>query len=149
MNTITVLGRLGKDAEMVSTTSGNFLSMTLASDEFNGKANETIWYNITYSINGMERLAEYLKKGRMIVVTGSLKPRKYADREGRQQTSLDIRAYHIDFVRIAQQNQQEDTTKPVAEPTTGPLPMVTPSVPFPPTQPQDIDGNVDSTDLPF
>lgn len=156
MNTINVVGRLGKDATVIESNGSRFMSMTVATDEYNGKDNETIWYNVTYSGNGMDRLAEFLKKGRLIFITGALKPRKYADREGRQQTALDIRAFHIDFIRIAQQNQQGDETKPIAEPTTGQIPAEptqTPAPPaapsFPPSQSSNLDGNVADSDLPF
>ena len=74
----TILGRLGKDAKVMKSKEGNmFLSFTMATNSRTTNSNseieeKTMWISCIYASKNAEKLAEYLKKGKQVVVSGRL-----------------------------------------------------------------------------
>jgi single-strand DNA-binding protein len=99
INKVILIGRLGKDPELKYTSSGiPFCRFSLATDDvWNDKASgerqeRTEWHNIV----AWDRLAEicnqYLTKGRLVYIEGSLQTREWDDQEGNKRKTTDIRA---------------------------------------------------------
>ncbi len=99
VNKVTLIGRLGRDPELKYTASGTaYCRFSMATDDSwtdrnSGERQErTEWHNIV----AWERLAEicgqYLAKGRMVYIEGSISSRQWEDKEGNKRTSFDIRA---------------------------------------------------------
>jgi single-strand DNA-binding protein len=89
VNKVTLLGRLGKDAESKFTPSGiSVASFSIATswrskDKTSGEWKEhTDWHNIVYW--RAENVAPYLLKGTQIYLEGRLQTRNYENREGRK-----------------------------------------------------------------
>ena len=99
VNKVILVGRLGKDPELKYTASGTpFCRFSMATDDvWNDKASgerqeKTEWHNIV----AWDRLAEicnqYLTKGRLVYIEGSLQTREWDDQDGNKRRTTEIRA---------------------------------------------------------
>jgi len=99
INKVILVGRLGRDPELKYTASGvPFCRFSMATDEsWNDKGSgerqeRTEWHNIV----AWDRLAEicnqYLTKGRLVYIEGSLQTREWDDQEGNKRKTTEIRA---------------------------------------------------------
>ncbi len=99
VNKVILVGRLGRDPELKYTASGvPFCRFSMATDDvWNDKGSgerqeRTEWHNIV----AWDRLAEicnqYLTKGRLVYIEGSLQTREWDDQEGNKRKTTEIRA---------------------------------------------------------
>jgi single-strand DNA-binding protein len=99
VNKVILIGRLGKDPELKYTASGTaFCRFSLATDDvWNDKTSgerqeKTEWHNIV----AWDRLAEicnqYLTKGRLVYIEGSLQTREWDDQDGNKRRTTEVRA---------------------------------------------------------
>ena len=99
LNKVMLIGRLGKDPELKYTAGGTpFCRFSIATDDVwndknSGERQEkTEWHNIV----AWDRLAEicnqYLTKGRLVYIEGSLQTREWDDQEGNKRRTTEIRA---------------------------------------------------------
>ena len=99
VNKVILSGRLGRDPELKYTASGTpFCRFSIATDDvWNDKATgerqeRTEWHSIV----AWDRLAEicnqYLAKGRLVYIEGSLQTREWDDQEGNKRKTTEIRA---------------------------------------------------------
>ena len=99
VNKVILVGRLGRDPELKYTASGvPFCRFSMATDDSwndknSGERQErTEWHNIV----AWDRLAEicnqYLTKGRLVYIEGSLQTRDWDDQEGNKRKTTEIRA---------------------------------------------------------
>lgn len=94
MNSITIAGNLGRDAELRYLQSGDpILSFSVGDNQ--GKDKPTIWWNCSLFGKRAEALSQYLKKGQAVAVSGSLSKREYTDRDGAKREALDLRVSEI------------------------------------------------------
>jgi len=90
INKVILVGRLGKDPEMRSTPQGNTVAkFTLATDEkFTDRAGEkqerTEWHNIVAWGKLGEICGQYLKKGKLVYIEGSIRTDSWDDKESGQ-----------------------------------------------------------------
>lgn len=103
LNKVLLIGRLGKDPEVRSTTSGLAVcSFSLATNEFKGKGEQreevTEWHNIVCFDRLAERAGEYLKKGSQCYIEGKLQTRKWQDKNGNDRWTTEILANDIGFL---------------------------------------------------
>jgi single-strand DNA-binding protein len=99
VNKVILVGRLGRDPELKYTASGvPFCRFSMATDDsWNDKGTgerqeRTEWHNIV----AWDRLAEicnqYLTKGKLIYIEGSLQTREWDDQDGNKRKTTEIRA---------------------------------------------------------
>ncbi|HXI14586.1 MAG TPA: single-stranded DNA-binding protein [Thermoanaerobaculia bacterium] len=87
INKVILIGRLGKDPEVRSTPSGATLArFSIATDEkFTDKSGEkqerTEWHNIVAWSKLAEICGQYLKKGKLVYIEGSLRTDSWDDKE--------------------------------------------------------------------
>ena len=94
MNSITITGNLGKDAELRSLNDGTaVLSFSVADNQ--GKDKPSIWWNCTIFGRRAESLQQYLTKGQQVTVIGTVSEREWTDKEGNKRKSMDVRANDI------------------------------------------------------
>ena len=78
MNLLVIAGGLGKDAELRTTQAGKkVLGFSVA---VSGRNNETTWFNCSMWGDRGEKLAQYLKKGGKVTVSGQVSARVYNDK---------------------------------------------------------------------
>jgi single-strand DNA-binding protein len=99
VNKVILVGRLGRDPEMKDTASGTpFCRFSMATDDSwtdkgSGERNErTEWHNIVVWDKLAEICNEYLTKGRLVYIEGSLQTREWDDKEGVKRKTTEIRA---------------------------------------------------------
>lgn len=98
MNTITIIGHLGKDAVVRETSNGSkFLSFSVADNQYVKGERKTYWYDVI-SFNYNEKLAQYYKQGSNLVITGSLVCDTDTGKDGVTRCRRSINAYSIEFV---------------------------------------------------
>ena len=91
MQTITIAGRIGKDAETRSTQTGDSVTgFTVAVDQRNGRDKTTNWWRVSLWGKRGDALAQYLTKGASVTVSGEFSLGEY---DGKPQ--LNIRANEI------------------------------------------------------
>ena len=91
MQTITIAGRIGKDAETRNTQTGDSVTgFTVAVDQRNGRDKTTNWWRVSLWGKRGDALAQYLTKGASVTVSGEFSLGEY---DGKPQ--LNIRANEI------------------------------------------------------
>lgn len=99
VNKVIIVGNLGRDPETRYMPSGDAMtSITVATtDSWKDKATgekkeQTEWHRITFFGKLAEIAGQYLKKGSQVYVEGSLRTRKYTDKDGIEKYATDIKA---------------------------------------------------------
>jgi single-strand DNA-binding protein len=99
VNKVIIVGNLGRDPEVRYMPSGDAMaSIAVATtdtwkDKVSGeKKEQTEWHRITFFGKLAEIAGQYLKKGSSVYVEGSLRTRKYLDKDGIEKYATDIRA---------------------------------------------------------
>jgi single-strand DNA-binding protein len=99
INKVILVGRLGRDPELKYTASGTpFCRFSMATDDSwtdkgSGERTErTEWHNIVVWDKLAEICNQYLAKGRMVYIEGSLQTREWDDQEGNKRKTTEIRA---------------------------------------------------------
>ena len=168
LNSVSLIGRVGKDPEVRTFDGGNKIaSFTLATSEKytdrNGQSQEaTEWHNVVFN-NKLADLAEkYIKKGSLLYVGGKIKTRSWQDQQGQKRYQTEIVGLSVQLLDSrpeASNNTQVATT--THRPTQSHAPQFQPQAPIaPPTPPQYKSpapmyhaqpqyGPVDGPDLPF
>lgn len=98
INTITLIGRLVRDPELRTTTTGKEVSsFTVAVARSYSKDNETDFIPVIAWGSSAKFVCDYFRKGSMIAVTGSLQTRKYTDDDGYKRTAFEVKANEVSF----------------------------------------------------
>jgi single-strand DNA-binding protein len=99
VNKVILVGRLGKDPELKYTSSGTpFCRFSMATDDsWNDKASgerqeRTEWHNIVVWDRLAEICNQYLTKGRLVYIEGSLQTREWDDQDGNKRRTTEVRA---------------------------------------------------------
>jgi single-strand DNA-binding protein len=104
LNKVMLIGYLGADPELRYTPSGaavaNFRIAT--TDQWTSKEGEkqerTEWHRIVAWRDLGERCGEYLHKGSLVYIEGSLQTRDWEDRDGNKRWTTEIRAYRMQML---------------------------------------------------
>src|SRR5580765_6402085 len=99
VNKVILVGRLGRDPELKYTASGTpFCRFSMATDDSwtdkgSGERTErTEWHNIVVWDKLAEICNQYLTKGRLVYIEGSLQTREWDDKEGVKRKTTEVRA---------------------------------------------------------
>ncbi|MFP4453996.1 MAG: single-stranded DNA-binding protein [Desulfobacterales bacterium] len=112
MNKVILVGRLGQDPQMNYTQSGtpvcNFSMATDESyrDQYGNKVEKTEWHKIVCWGKTGELVSEYLNKGSLVLVEGSLQTRKWQDKNGGDRYTTEIKAGNVQFLESKAQSGQ-------------------------------------------
>jgi len=105
VNKVIIIGNLGKDPEVRYAPSGDaFCNITVATtdswkDKATGEKKEaTEWHKVVFNGKLAEIAGQYLKKGRPVYVEGSLKTRKWTNKEGVDQYTTEIRGSAMQMI---------------------------------------------------
>src|SRR3954452_6028293 len=99
VNKVIIVGNLGRDPEMRTFPSGDRVAnVTIATtdkwkDKESGEMKEaTEWHRVVFNGRLAEIAGEYLRKGSQVYVEGSLRTRKWTDKDGIEKFTTEIRA---------------------------------------------------------
>ena len=134
---IHTIGRIGKDCQVIEGTHGSFIAFDMAVDDFSHGNAVTTWVRVRSKKENHIRLAEYLTKGRLLLIEGTLSASLWKDKSENYQVQLSITADALEFVNTG---KREGVASEAGSPTDA-----ADEVPTPPADaPQD-----DKDDLPF
>ena len=99
VNKIILVGNLGRDPEMRSFPNGDQVAnVTLATtdkwkDKSTGDMKEaTEWHRVVFNGRLAEIAGQYLRKGSQVYIEGSLRTRKWTDKDGAEKSTTEVRA---------------------------------------------------------
>jgi single-strand DNA-binding protein len=117
VNKVMLIGRLGKDPELRYTTNGQpVANFTLATTEVRGSKDTerqeyTEWHRIVAWGRLAEICGEYLSKGKMVYVEGSLRTRSWDDKQGNKRWTTEIVSQTMQILSPAGEKQDEAVKK--------------------------------------
>lgn len=120
---VVLIGRVGRDPESRYLNNGDaVVNFSLAtSNRKKDGVDDTQWHRITAYGKVAEVIGNYVKKGSLIYIEGSLKYGKFRDKEGNEKNTIDIIANQMQMLgnksdddrrnheNEEQQNQRRDT----------------------------------------
>ena len=113
VNRVTLIGNVGRDAELRYTTNGTAVcTISLATsrnwkDKQSGeKREETEWHRVTFYDRLAEIIGEYARKGKSLYVEGRLKTSKY-EKNGQDHYTTEIIAESMQFLGGRDDGEQE------------------------------------------
>lgn len=104
LNKVTLIGRLGNDPNSKYLESGTCIaSFSVATSvsyvDKNGEKQEHVeWVRVVCFNKCAENCAQYLHKGSLVYVEGSLQTRKWIDPQGQPQYSTEVKAIKVTFL---------------------------------------------------
>lgn len=150
VNKVILIGNIGKDPELRYFPNGDAVcNLTLATSEsWNDKASgekkeRTEWHNIVFTRKLAEIAGQYLRKGSKIYVEGSLRTRKWQDKDGGDRYTTEILVNDMQMLdgRSGGSAPMGDDSRP-APATRRPSSAPAPSAP-------DTDAPFEDDDIPF
>lgn len=120
----TIIGNLGKDPEIRSTSSGKKVaSFGLAVEEGFGDKARTDWWDIVVWGELAEFTEKHLKKGKTVSVAGRLQKRSWDDKQsGQKRTAVELNAKDISFFDSGSGGGAWASATPERRETTAPAP---------------------------
>lgn len=129
VNKAIIVGNLGRDPEVRTFPNGDRVAnVTIATtdkwkDKQTGEQKEaTEWHRVVFIGRLAEVVSEYLKKGSQVYVEGSIRTRKWTDKDGTEKYSTEIRADQMQMLgsREAQPSSQpRSAPKPAPKASSG------------------------------
>ena len=116
VNKAIIIGNLGKDVELRYTASGEAIcNITVATsdtwkDKSTGEKKEaTEWHRISFFGKLAEIAGEYLKKGSSVYVEGSIRTRKWTDKDGQDRYTTEIRGDQMKMLGGKPEGQRDQS----------------------------------------
>ncbi|MDL2316084.1 single-stranded DNA-binding protein [Desulfovibrio sp. OttesenSCG-928-A18] len=104
LNKVMLIGRLGRDPELKYASTGMpITNMRIATDESytdrdGNRVERTEWHTVVVFQRMAENCANYLSKGSLVYVEGSLQTRKWQDQQGQDRYTTEIKAQRVQFL---------------------------------------------------
>lgn len=102
-NKVTLIGRTGKEVEIVKFENGKLAKVSLATTDYytnalGEKVEETQWHNLVANGKLADIMEKYVEKGKEIAVEGKIVYRTYDDKDGIKRYTTDIRVEELVMV---------------------------------------------------
>lgn len=124
INKVILIGNCGADPEVRYSASGSAIAnITLATsetwkDKQTGQPQErTEWHRVVFFNRLGEIVGEYLKKGSKVYVEGSLRTRKWQDKNGQDRYTTEVVASEMQMLDSRGSAQAQGGQQPAASPT--------------------------------
>ena len=100
---VTLIGRTGKEVEIVKFENGKLAKVSLATTDYytnalGEKVEETQWHNLVANGKLADIMEKYVEKGKEIAVEGKIVYRTYDDKDGVKRYTTDIRVEELVMV---------------------------------------------------
>lgn len=127
INKVILVGNLGKDPDTRSLPSGEAVAnITVATseswkDKATGEQKEKVeWHNVVFFKRLAEIAGQYLKKGSQVYIEGSLRTRKWQDKEGKDRYTTEIVARELQMLGGKPEGASSNSSARSAAPATAP-----------------------------
>lgn len=104
LNRCMIIGHLGRDVELRYSQNGSpVASLNIATDESytdrdGNKVERVEWHRVSAYGKSAENCANYLRKGSLVYIEGSLQTRKWQDQNGQDRYTTEIKAQRVQFL---------------------------------------------------
>ena len=128
VNKVILVGHLGKDPEIRSFSNGEQVAnVSLATtdkwkDKATGEQREaTEWHHLVFMGRQAEIAGQYLRKGSQIYVEGSIRTRKWQDKEGNDRYTTEVRVGNMQMLggRPGGEQSARPAQRPAPQPSNG------------------------------
>jgi len=110
LNSVFIIGNVGKEAEMRFTPSGKpVTSFSVACNSKYGENESTEWFNIVTWNKLAETCNQYITKGQQVYVEGRLQTRSWESDDGVKHYKTEVIANKVLFLGSKKQADTEDT----------------------------------------
>jgi single-strand DNA-binding protein len=108
MITVTIIGRAGRDPEVKYFESGTVVAkLSIASRGF--KRDDTTWMDLEIWGKQAQVAADYVRKGHLIGVTGSIKSEKWTDKNsGQERSKLIVNVSNLELLQSKDRSEDEE-----------------------------------------
>lgn len=109
------VGRVGKDAQVISGTHGDFLTMDVAEDFYSKGETKTRWIRVRSSEPRLIKNVQYYTKGKPLLIEGTLMdPTIWTDKNEQPHIQLIVSAHSINFINSGKKREDGDTNQAAA-----------------------------------
>ncbi len=104
LNRVEIIGRLGRDPELKYSQNGAAICrINVATDESytdreGNRIQKAEWHSVVVFQKAAEHCNQYLSKGSLVFVEGSLSTREWQDQQGQKRYSTEIKAQRVQFL---------------------------------------------------
>jgi single-strand DNA-binding protein len=120
LNQMTILGRVGRDAEYTQHGETGFLKFSVAtSKKFKGEE-ATTWHNVTIIGKLADAIKNYVRKGQEIFVQGELNKREY-EKDGQKREFVEIVVGYGGVVQMVGKRPDNTNSAPAASTPAAPM----------------------------
>ena len=104
LNKVMIIGRLGRDPELRYSQSGSpVCTLNIATDESytdrdGNRVDRAEWHRVVVFQKAAENCSQYLTKGSLVFVEGSLQTRKWQDQQGQDRYVTEIQGQRVQFL---------------------------------------------------
>lgn len=120
MHRLTIIGNLGKDAEVKNFNGKNVINFSVAvtenwKDKDGNKQSKAYWYECSRWTENTN-IAQYLKKGCKVLAEGVPEPRAYVGQDGQAKCVQGVRITNIQILSFVEENSKPNyTTQPAPD----------------------------------
>ena len=105
------IGRIGKDCQVITGAHGSFIAFDIAVDDYSHGNSITTWVRVRSKKENHIRLSEYLTKGRLLLIEGTLSASLWKDKDETVRFNYPLRQTHWsssipESVRVQLQKQR-------------------------------------------
>jgi single-strand DNA-binding protein len=113
---LTIIGHLGKTAEVRQTTAGPVVSFSVAFTRKRKDKESTTWCRCDWFGTRAEKVAQYLEKGKAVLVTGELYEDTY-EKDGQERKSLKVDVRDVTLLGGKQDGERAAPAQRAAAPS--------------------------------
>jgi len=108
LNSFHIIGRLGKDPELKQTPSGKSVCEFSVAINNGYKKDETLWINAVAWNKQAESVNEYLHKGSLVFISGSIQEDKWEDDKGNKRHLYRLQSNRVIFLDPKPESERAD-----------------------------------------
>lgn len=118
---LVLVGRVGQTPELRMTGSGQSVAHfsvavnRVYTDQEGARGEQTTWFRVTTWGKLAETCAQYLTKGRLVLVEGTVNASAYVDQGGKARASLEVTASAVRFLGPSNGEKAEAAPTPAEE----------------------------------
>lgn len=111
INKAILIGRVGKDPEVRTTTNSKVASFSLATTDKYKDKETTQWHNCVVWAKLADVVEQYVKKGQLLYLEGKIEYRSYDDKDGNKKYITEIVVMNLQML-----GKKENTTGTISDP---------------------------------
>jgi len=130
INSVHLIGRVGKDPEIKNTTNSKIASFSLATTEKYKDKEETQWHHIKIWGKLADIVEKYIKKGMLLYLEGKVIYRTYDDKDGNKKYITEIVCHTMTMLSGKESIHQNESCQPGTNPVPASDPDPEDDLPF-------------------